>query len=164
MHPLLYEYQGSLYPDYLKRGNACRFISPVAAQFCIGRGYDIGANKWPLPGAIPWDISTGGDAMQIPEPDGSLDFVFSSHCLEHLEDWRLALRHWISKVKPGGMVFLHLPHHSMKYWRPENCAKHKHALDGVDVGAELRLACDVVWVTGCDLSWSFQAVGFKRET
>ncbi len=52
-------------------------------------------------------------------PDGSLDFVFSSHCLEHLERvGKRALRLWLRKLKPGGILFLYLPHESMRLWNP----------------------------------------------
>lgn len=50
--------------------------------------------------------------------DGSLDYVFSSHCLEHIEDWRSALVEWIAKVKAGGVIFLYLPHPECKIWHP----------------------------------------------
>lgn len=42
--------------------------------------------------------------------DGDLDFVFSSHLLEHIEDYQAALVNWWSKIKVGGYLVLHLPH------------------------------------------------------
>jgi SAM-dependent methyltransferase len=50
--------------------------------------------------------------------DGSLDFVFSSHCLEHIESWQQSLGEWIGKLKPGGYVFLYLPHPDCAIWHP----------------------------------------------
>jgi hypothetical protein len=46
--------------------------------------------------------------------------VFSSHCLEHISDWDKALDAWISKVKPGSILFLYLPHPSCKLWHMSN--------------------------------------------
>ena len=40
----------------------------------------------------------------------TLDFVFSSHLLEHLQDTRAALTEWWSKLKVGGYLVLYLPH------------------------------------------------------
>lgn len=42
--------------------------------------------------------------------DESLDFIFSSHTLEHLDDDVGALREWWKKIKPGGHLCLYLPH------------------------------------------------------
>jgi SAM-dependent methyltransferase len=40
----------------------------------------------------------------------SVDAVFSSHCLEHIEDACAALMAWWSLIKPGGHLVLYLPH------------------------------------------------------
>jgi len=113
-----YRYRGELYPESLNRGNACSHIAARALKFCDGRGIDIGASEWPLPGAIPIRDEPHQNAYTLNAfPDSSLDFVFSSHCLEHLDHWDDALRLWIQKLKPGGILFLYLPHESMKLWR-----------------------------------------------
>jgi SAM-dependent methyltransferase len=111
-------YRGGLYPDYLHYGNACSFISERALQYCAGRGIDVGAGEWPLPGAIPIRDEAKENAYELGSfDDGSLDFVFSSHCLEHLDRWQEAVDLWIRKLKPGGVLFLYLPHESMMLWR-----------------------------------------------
>src|SRR5438067_457437 len=50
--------------------------------------------------------------------DGSLDYVFSSHCLEHIEVWRTALAEWVRKLRPSGHILLYLPHPDCAIWRP----------------------------------------------
>lgn len=40
----------------------------------------------------------------------SMDFVFSSHLLEHIQDARKALISWWRIIKPGGHLVLYLPH------------------------------------------------------
>ena len=40
----------------------------------------------------------------------SFDCVFSCHLLQHIEDYKLALREWWRVVKPGGYLCLYLPH------------------------------------------------------
>jgi ADP-heptose:LPS heptosyltransferase/SAM-dependent methyltransferase len=41
---------------------------------------------------------------------GSLDFVFSSHLLEHIDDYKSTLSEWWRLIKPGGHLCLYLPH------------------------------------------------------
>ena len=43
-------------------------------------------------------------------PDGGYDFVLSSHMLEHSANPLKALREWRRLIKPGGTLFLVLPH------------------------------------------------------
>lgn len=156
----LYEYRGQLYPGYLKDGNACRFVDAYAQQFCQGYGVDVGAGNWPLPFAVPVEIKDGGDAMNL--PGGPFDYVFSSHCLEHLPNPVAAIEHWQSKLKIGGVLFLNLPHPEMTYWRPENCRKHLHMFWPRDVVSMLEtLGFKNIINSERDLSWSFQVVGYK---
>ncbi len=96
------------------------WIVNTALQYCKGDGIDFGAGKWCLPGAIPVDQSTYFSLEDF-DP-ASLDFVYSSHCLEHITAWRITLRELIFKLKPGGIIFLYLPHEISPWtgWR-----KHK---------------------------------------
>lgn len=157
---MIFDYKGRLYPEYLKHGNACRFIEPIARHFCVGRGVDVGCGMWPLPGALGVDLKNGGDAMQL--PDGQFDYVFSSHCLEHLSNPVAALEHWRDRIVPGGVLFLYLPHPDMEYWLPQNCRKHLHSWSP---GQVRRILIDLgfwdVLASERDLAWSFSVVGFK---
>lgn len=159
----IYEYDGQFYPDYLKRGNAMQFIQPAALHFCTGFGVDVGCGVWPLAGAQPIDAGRGHDACNLPREFDGLDFVFSSHCLEHLEKPTVALQHWVSRLKVGGVLFLYLPHPDMRYWRPDRCPKHRHVMDPPQVRLWLdNLGLGPVLMSGRDLAWSFSAVGFKQ--
>jgi len=114
-----YKYRGVLYPDYLNHGNAAEHIRDTANKFCTGHGLDIGADRWPYPGATPVFNEPHRNAYLLDDvPDASQDYVHSSHCLEHLECWQNALQLWITKLKPGGHLFLYLPHEDMKLWNP----------------------------------------------
>lgn len=156
----IFEYRGQQYPGYLRDGNMMQFIAPTAAQFCEGSGLDVGGGKWPLYWAQPVDRIHGGDAMALPE--GQYDFVFSSHCLEHLPDPVAAIEHWKTRLKPGGVLFLYLPHPSQRYWQPANCRKHLHTFHPADT-AQMLLDLGFVDVLHSerDLAWSFCAVGFN---
>lgn len=51
------------------------------------------------------------DATRLPMfADGSCDFIFSSHLLEHLPNPAEALREWWRLLKVGGHLCLYLPH------------------------------------------------------
>ncbi len=156
----IFTYQGMQYPGYLKRGNAAAHIAATAGHFCEGRGLDVGAGKWPLPWAEPIELTDGKSAENL--PDEQFDFIFSSHCLEHLGNPIAALEHWMSRIRPGGTLFLYLPHPDMKYWQPQNCRKHLHTFYPADMADTLRTLgfADVIH-SERDLYWSFAVVGFK---
>lgn len=114
-----YRYFHHVYPEYLNSGNACSFIAEKALQYCQGYGLDIGASAWVLPGAIPIQNDPQENAYLLNRFfDNSLDYIFSSHCLEHLDHWEQAINLWNRKLKVGGILFLYLPHESMKLWNP----------------------------------------------
>ncbi|MEO0272295.1 MAG: glycosyltransferase family 9 protein [candidate division WOR-3 bacterium] len=115
-------YRGRFYPDYLTVGGAGYAIFRIAKKYCKGKGIDVGAGKWPLPGAIAVDLELGpGSANSVEEFENeSLDYVFSSHCLEHIEDWIETLSLWIKKLKVGGVLFLYLPHPQCEIWHPNS--------------------------------------------
>lgn len=156
----LFEYRGIQYPSFLKHGNAMQFIAPIALQFCKGRGLDVGAGEWPLPGAISVDVAHGRDAMDMPM--GEYDFVFSSHCLEHLLNPVAAIEHWSTRLRAGGVLFLYLPHPDQKYWRPQFCKKHRHLFWPDDTAEMLRdLGFVNVLHSERDMAFSFSVVGWK---
>lgn len=160
MSPLIFDYKGKIYPDYLRRGDACQFIVPAAKKFCIGKGLDVGCGDWPLEGAQGIDLKKGDDAMALPE--GEYDYIFSSHCLEHLSNPIAALKHWKERIRQGGVLFLYLPHPDMEYWLPQNCAKHLHSWQPHEV---VKILHDLGFVniihSERDLAWGFSVVGFN---
>jgi SAM-dependent methyltransferase len=125
---LYFKFRGEFYPEVLTGGNAAAFIYETTKLYCHGKGLDIGPGKWPLKGAIPVENEENQNAYNLNRfEDNSLDFVFSSHCLEHLKRWEDVLSLWIKKLKVGGILFLYLPHESMKMWRPGGpWARHHH--------------------------------------
>ncbi len=115
-------YENVFYPDYITVGGASSAIERTALQFCKGKGIDVGAWYWPLRGSTPVDIASGAGMQNKIEdiPPNSQDYVFSSHCLEHIADWEQALDAWIGKLKKGGILFLYLPHPSCGLWKKTN--------------------------------------------
>jgi SAM-dependent methyltransferase len=54
-------------------------------------------------------VDLPGDAINIPVEDNSLDYVLSSHVVEHLPDPIRAFLEWNRVLKSGGVVFMIFP-------------------------------------------------------
>lgn len=158
----VYVYDDRVYPDYLKRGNAVENIIPIAKKFCVGAGVDVGGTPdWHFPGAeIANPAFNIFDAFNLPK--NNYDFIFSSHCLEHIDDYANALQYWRDCLRPGGQLFLYLPHPDMAYWRPENLSKHLHSFIPQKIAYVLKmLGFTQIFYSNRDLYWSFAVTGVK---
>jgi hypothetical protein len=99
-------YKDKIYPEFQTQGYAAQFAIPFARHFCSGKGVDVGCNReeWKFPGAYAVDPSINEyDALNFPYEN--LDYIFSSHCLEHLHNWVDVLDYWTLKLKSGGALF-----------------------------------------------------------
>jgi hypothetical protein len=161
---MIFEYKDKIYPEYIKNGNACSYIIEFARQFCVGSGLDIGGtDKWNFPNArtINTNKDDGFNATNL--PDETYDFIFSSHTLEHTENYIDSLLCWKDHLRSKGTLFLYLPHPDMEYWLPQNNRKHKHIFYPKDMVKALK---DIGFINVInserDLYWSFSVVGFKE--
>ena len=106
-------------------GNESRKVVWEVTPYLRGRGLDIGAGDFKvLPHAISVDNCHHACFGYNIKPDvfvetaedlsifGSqtMDFVYSSHLLEHMERPAECLKEWYRLVKPGGYLVLYLPH------------------------------------------------------
>ncbi|GAA5142429.1 hypothetical protein GCM10023213_28360 [Prosthecobacter algae] len=88
-------------------------------QKLVGQGLDIGAGDdpfRPVAGSCrPWDQKNGdGDAAKLEGvPSSSLDYVYSSHCLEHLNDPVKVLKRWAEVVKKDGYLYITVPDYDL---------------------------------------------------
>ncbi len=75
-----------------------------------GKGIDVGSGPDPVfDTARKFDV-TEGDANEITRyVSETFDYVYSSHCLEHMHDTAKALAGWWQLVKPGGHLFFVVP-------------------------------------------------------
>ena len=73
--------------------------------------------------------------------DESMDFVFSSHLLEHIENTQAALTEWWRVLKVGGYLVLYLPHAGLYPNIGEEGANpdHKHDFVPDDITGLMRL-------------------------
>ena len=166
------EFNEKKYPAFQAEGNAAQYIMPFADKFCKGNGYDIGCNnyEWMMQSnddriVVPIDPNINEySAMHLPIANcGSVDFIFSSHCLEHVETpWFSVLEYWKSNLKYEGVMFLYLPDYSQEYWRPWNNHKHVHVFTPeLLYDAFVALGMKNVFVSGVDMLNSFAIVGEK---
>jgi SAM-dependent methyltransferase len=93
--------------------------SRFATRYFVGAGIDVGGGHdslalftelFPLIRNVVVYDQPQGDAQKLENvDDGSFDFVFSSHCLEHVRDPMEALGNWIRVVRPGGYLVISVP-------------------------------------------------------
>ncbi len=106
-----------------------RWIHRLAVRMCTGTGLDVGpcgvtadeSVYVALPGAIPVDprLPGTGDFEHIPHPDGSMDYVFSSHTIEHVANPEAAMAEVHRVLRKGGLCFLFLPYPGHDAWDPD---------------------------------------------
>lgn len=107
------------------QGNEADKVRFLVVPYTRGRGIDLGCGpQKAFPHFIGVDNCSDTERYGIPiQPDvtiedccalpfetGELDFVFSSHLLEHVVDTQAALTEWWRVIKPGGHLVLYLPH------------------------------------------------------
>jgi SAM-dependent methyltransferase len=159
------EFNGKQYPQFQAEGNAAKYAIPFAKEVCIGEGYDIGCNRpeWAFPGAVLIDPAINQyDALNLPMGI-EVDYIFSSHCLEHIPDWVRVLKYWLTKIKSGGTLFLYLPHYDQEYWRPWNNRKHVNVLTAEMITDFLKAeGCSNIFSSDRDLNHSFMVIAQKE--
>jgi predicted SAM-dependent methyltransferase len=152
------------YPAFQSQGNAAQFAIPFAKHVCSGIGVDVGCNReeWKFPGAFAVDPEINDyDALNFPW--NNLDYVFSSHCLEHLLNWVDVLDYWTSKLKSGGVLFLYLPDYSQTYWRPWHNRKHVNIFSPDIIADYMKDSGYVnIFKSGIDLNNAFMVIGEKQ--
>ena len=169
------------------RSRAVRQRKGHFSLYLKGSGLDIGCgNDLLLPEhgkAAPWDVPQGDAAELAGIPLASLDFVYSSHSLEHMRSVEAALRRWVHVVKPSGYLFLLLPdfclYEHLK-WPSQFNGDHKHSFsldltrakvrrdNHYHVGQDLApllstLGCDMVEASVEDDGYDYNA-GFADQT
>lgn len=117
------------------------------APYLKGRGLDVGAGTFKvLPHVISVDNCVDTSLFGIPiSPDvkvktaddlgmfasQSMDFLYSSHLLEHMQDPEKTLKEWWRVIKPRGCLVLYLPHEDLypKVGEEGANSDHKHNLN-----------------------------------
>ena len=91
-----------------------RWREDFFSKYCNGKGLDIGYGGDLLTNdCLGWDYEHGDAQYLKAILDGSFDFVYSGHTLEHMVDAVAALKNWWRVIKPGGYMILYLPHRDL---------------------------------------------------
>jgi SAM-dependent methyltransferase len=93
--------------------------SRFATRYFVGAGIDVGGGPdslalfgemFPLIRRVFIYDQQQGDAQFLANvADNAFDFLYSSHCLEHVRDPEEALGNWIRVVRPGGHLVISVP-------------------------------------------------------
>lgn len=121
-------------------------------------GTEIGAGGRPVPGLEPPAIQVDcfkafgadtcaadfyGHACALPFHDHSLDYVLASHVLEHVANPVAALAEWYRVVRPGGILYIVVPHRCATWDRTRELTPVAHLLDDYAHGTS---ACDATHI------------------
>lgn len=82
------------------------------------------------------DFNTVGSLEDVPYD--SLDFIYSSNVLEHIEDDLLTLRELRARMCPGGILLLYLPAFQMLYSSVDQAIGHYRRYDRDGLAMKLR--------------------------
>lgn len=132
------------------QGFESRKIKYLLPRYTRGRGLEIGCG---MEKAFPHfigvdnghhfgkgaaDVVANADDLSLFASE-SMDFVFSSHVLEHMEDMGAALNEWCRLIKPGGFLCLYVPSANLypKCGEPGANPDHKHDIYPGDIIAML---------------------------
>lgn len=114
------------------------------------RGLEIGAHSQPVPFLSPFytdsvktyagsegHVDFLADACYLPLPDDTLDYLCSSHVLEHLPNPLGALYEWHRVLKPGGWLYLVVPDKRFTFDRSRPLTSINHLLNDFLMGTYL---------------------------
>jgi SAM-dependent methyltransferase len=116
------------YAAKLDDGFIEKYLSGIAILDVGYKGYENDVVPI-VPQAIGIDVDYPGyDGRRLPFPDQSQDAVFSSHCLEHVEEAQAAINEWFRVLKTNGFLVLCVPHQHLyerksslpSIWNPDH--------------------------------------------
>lgn len=100
----------------MKETSKCQEARKKEGHFDLylkGKGIDIGCGNDKLvveEGSVDcWDLNNGDAMLMKSIANETYDFVYSSHCLEHLEDVEISLYNWSRILKKGGCLYFAVP-------------------------------------------------------
>lgn len=103
-------------------------------KYLRGHGIDIGCGRDPLRVELgqvdEWDWEDGDAQFMASVGDDKYDFVYSSHCLEHVRDVGETLQNWTRILKTAGHLYFVIPDYifyEKMQWPSVFNPDHKHS-------------------------------------
>jgi predicted SAM-dependent methyltransferase len=155
-----------------------RMFNFIEDKIFQGKGIDIGCGLDPIyPSARGFDIGEG-DANEITKyVKEQFDYVFSSHCLEHMYNPYKTIRDWWKLVKPKGYMCIVVPDEDLyeqKQWPSKWNSDHKNtftidkrkswspvSVNIVDLISILD-DCRVIKIERQDYNYDYSKLGFDQ--
>jgi len=94
---------------------------------------DLGSSFHKLPGYIGVDIMKAkgvdvyADAQNLPFRDSSIDEIYSSHCIEHIDDQLAVIRELYRVCKPDALMRIIVPHFSNPCYYDDLTHRHHYS-------------------------------------
>jgi SAM-dependent methyltransferase len=88
-------------------------------------GVDFGGWHGPIGGYSKIIDFYAQNTMNM-EKDDSLDYIFTSHTLEHIYNIEPLIRQMYKKLKKGGRIMVHQPRYTKEVWRAYYAPDHVH--------------------------------------
>lgn len=157
-------------------------------RFFVGSGLDVGGGPDPLGlyreffprmrGVQTFDKEDGDAETLDAIADESMDFVHSSHTLEHMNDPARALANWFRAVKPGGHLIVTVPDedlyeqgqfpstwngdhkHTFTIWKTRSWSS--HSLNLIELMTALGPAAEIVLLQKLDDSFRYTLPRFDQ--
>jgi SAM-dependent methyltransferase/uncharacterized protein YbaR (Trm112 family) len=105
-------------------------------------GVEVGAHSLPVSGITPYyvdrvlsfagvesQIDIQADTLALPIPTGELDYLCSSHVLEHLVDPIAGLLEWQRVLRPDGLLYLVVPDKRFTFDEPRALTPSAHIVE-----------------------------------
>lgn len=139
-----------------------RWIEPGSVGVEIGPGHEPIPGFVPAPlyvdcfkefGYVPCRADYYGHACALPFHSNTLDYVASSHVLEHVANPVAALAEWYRVLRPGGLIYLVVPDRRFTWEHERRLTPVEHFLEDYVRGTT---ACDATHVDEFvfDADWS----------
>ena len=124
-----------------------KFRIMKGSKWLHGTGIEIGAHSMPIKDIRPIYVDRFfeyagskcladviSDATVLPFRENSLDYIASSHLIEHLPNPILTLSEWCKLVRPGGIIFMVVPDRRFTFDHRRERTRLSHLIDDFEQG------------------------------